>query len=153
MNREQEEKGLGWYESIEELDDGGGRFFCPVLMWSYGFRKGIKNGRIEVWSLRGTFNFRDNRGFILTNEEREGHPIIEDNRVMEFFPNELEKLIRILTNVYGWGKPPHFKEVTQDVIKMGEALNKIFNTRKFNDKERVKEICADLKNKWKLLIS
>ncbi len=138
------EKGIDWSTLVQEMPHQDISY--PVFGWIYtGFEGRLRAGELHVWAPQGIFLFRDRRGINLTPEELQGHPIEEDGRSMKFFPEQSNKLVRILTDRYGWGEPPHFREILRDVVEIRSILP-------VGSKEEVEEIFEGLREKWKNLL-
>lgn len=134
-----------WYMSVKDMPHQAG-FSYPVFEWSFGQKDGFRGGELQAWAPQGILVFQDRRDIALTVEERQSHPVDEDGHTMKFDPDQSEKLIHILTEGYGWGEPPHFREILQDVT---EAKAKF----PVDSKEKAEKIFAELKEKWGVLVS
>jgi hypothetical protein len=115
---------MGWHMSVREMPHKEG-FSYPVFEWSYGAKDGIRGGELRAWPLQRALVFETRRG-----EGPYGFDTVEE--VMETISK------------YGWGEPPHIKEVWETIMELPHP--------DFKDIKLIKKISAELNQKWEALL-
>lgn len=125
------EEKLGWIMNIRDMSTATQGFSYPVFEWSYGLKRGIRGGELRAWPQNGMLVFEDRRG--PTDMPKGGWK----------FNSVEEALAKI--NEYGWGEPPHIKEIFQDILGLKKKIP-------FKNREDAEKTFKELKEKWQVLI-
>lgn len=127
-------EGSGWKVCVV-LESG-----FPKIMWSYNFPDGSFGGLLYARPAAGNFALHTSKNI---GNEIGGHPV-KNGHTMKFNSDETEKLISILTVELGWGEPPHFSQVSQDIVITSNKLP-------VNSYEEAKVIADELTLRWEAM--
>ncbi|MDO8474255.1 MAG: hypothetical protein Q7S62_01815 [bacterium] len=120
---------LGWFMSVQYTHTRIG-ILCPVFRWAYGIKDGIGGGTLYTSPIHGTLVFQ-----VAREDEEDALAFLS-----------VDAALRAIAT-YGWGEPPHIRDVFTDVTGAHEKFLDIRENR-----EGITEIFTALTEKWKTLV-
>lgn len=131
----------GWkMDVIFQLNNG---ITYPRIVWSYNLSDGTFAGLLFARPVIGSFALRTSMH--IKEKSIDGHLVAKDGHSLIFGFEQSNELIRIMSERFGWTKPPFFEEVLQDIISVSGKSPASLG--------EAKSITEELAKKWEAMVS